>query len=200
MPPSSRASQQQSIRVPRSRRRRRPPPACYSPLNCSAATSPCHLIDARPAPLHWDRATVIHPRSLQIFESLGLVDQFLAAGCKQRIIKIHSRGKSARMMDLANCGSIYGFNLGLSEEVTESILTSYLHQHGGAVNRSSRLTALKPHANGAHAEIERDGTTYSVEAGLGRPAATASTAPLANSLASNLKATRNRESLGRLRH
>lgn len=36
---------------------------------------PCHVIDALPAPLHWDRATVIHPRSLQIFESLGVVDR-----------------------------------------------------------------------------------------------------------------------------
>jgi 2-polyprenyl-6-methoxyphenol hydroxylase-like FAD-dependent oxidoreductase len=32
---------------------------------------PCHLIDAQPAPLHWNRATVLHSRSLQIFESLG---------------------------------------------------------------------------------------------------------------------------------
>jgi 2-polyprenyl-6-methoxyphenol hydroxylase-like FAD-dependent oxidoreductase len=38
---------------------------------------PCHLIDARPAPLHWDRATVVQPRSLEVFTSLGLVDRFL---------------------------------------------------------------------------------------------------------------------------
>jgi len=38
---------------------------------------PCHLIDAQPAPLHWDRATVLHPRSLEVFESLGLVDRCL---------------------------------------------------------------------------------------------------------------------------
>ena len=31
----------------------------------------CHLIDARPGPLHWDRATVVHPRSLQIFGVAG---------------------------------------------------------------------------------------------------------------------------------
>jgi 2-polyprenyl-6-methoxyphenol hydroxylase-like FAD-dependent oxidoreductase len=31
----------------------------------------CHLIDAQAAPLHWDRATVVHPRSLQIFEAIG---------------------------------------------------------------------------------------------------------------------------------
>jgi 2-polyprenyl-6-methoxyphenol hydroxylase-like FAD-dependent oxidoreductase len=33
--------------------------------------APCHLIDARPAPLYWDRATVVHPRSLEVFESLA---------------------------------------------------------------------------------------------------------------------------------
>jgi 2-polyprenyl-6-methoxyphenol hydroxylase-like FAD-dependent oxidoreductase len=125
---------------------------------------PCHLIDARPAPLHWDRATVVHPRSLEVFESLGLVDRFLDVGCRQRTIKIHSGGQVLGTMDLSTCGSIYGFNLGLSEEVTESILTDYLHQHGGEVNRSSRLVGLTPHPDGVLADIERDGSRYQVAA------------------------------------
>jgi 2-polyprenyl-6-methoxyphenol hydroxylase-like FAD-dependent oxidoreductase len=125
---------------------------------------PCHLIDARPAPLHWDRATVVHPRSLEVFESLGLVDRFLDAGCRQRTIKIHSGGKLLGTMDLSTCGSSYGFNLGLSEEVTESILTDYLHQHGGQVNRSSRLIGLTRHPDGVLADIEHDGYHYQVDA------------------------------------
>jgi 2-polyprenyl-6-methoxyphenol hydroxylase-like FAD-dependent oxidoreductase len=126
---------------------------------------PCHLIDARPAPLHWDRATVVHPRSLQIFESLGLVERFLDAGCKQRVIKIHADGELLGTMDLSSCGSRYGFNVGLSEEVTESILTDYLQQHGGQVNRSSRLIGLTMNSdNLVLAEIERDGSRYQVEA------------------------------------
>jgi 2-polyprenyl-6-methoxyphenol hydroxylase-like FAD-dependent oxidoreductase len=125
---------------------------------------PCQLIDDRPAPLHWDRATVVHPRSLEVFEAMGLVDRFLEAGCKQRTIKIHSRGQVLGMMDLSTCGSSYGFNLGLSEEVTESILTDHLHQQGGEVNRSCRLTGLTPHPAGVLAEIERDGDRYQVDA------------------------------------
>ena len=106
---------------------------------------PCHLIDARSAPLHWDRATVVHPRSLQIFESLGLVGRFLDAGCRQRVVQDpFQRQSCSGTMDLSTCGSIYGFNLGVSEEVTESILTDYLHQQGGEVNRSSRLVGLTP--------------------------------------------------------
>jgi 2-polyprenyl-6-methoxyphenol hydroxylase-like FAD-dependent oxidoreductase len=120
----------------------------------------CHLIDARSGPLHWDRATVVHPRSLEIFESLGLIERFLEAGCKQRVIKVHSGGKQLGTINLADCGSTYGFNLGVSEEVTESILTDYLHRLGGAVNQSSRLAGLKPHPGGVLAEIERDGERY----------------------------------------
>jgi 2-polyprenyl-6-methoxyphenol hydroxylase-like FAD-dependent oxidoreductase len=125
---------------------------------------PCHLIDARSAPMHWDRATVVHPRSLQIFESLGLVDQFLKAGCKQSSIKLYSGGQALGTLELAGCGSIYGFNLGVSEEVTESILTGYLQQQGGEVHRGSRLVGLTQHSAGATAEIERDGSIYRLDA------------------------------------
>jgi 2-polyprenyl-6-methoxyphenol hydroxylase-like FAD-dependent oxidoreductase len=125
---------------------------------------PCHVIDAQPAPLHWDRATVVHPRSLQIFESMGLVEKFLTAGCRQRVIKIHSDGQLLGTIDLAGCGSIYGFNVGLSEETTESILTGYLHQHGGQVNRSSRLVGLTINSDKrAVADIEQDGDRYQME-------------------------------------
>jgi 2-polyprenyl-6-methoxyphenol hydroxylase-like FAD-dependent oxidoreductase len=125
---------------------------------------PCHLIDARPAPLHWDRATVVHPRSLEVFEAVGLIDRFLVVGCKQRTVKIHSRGQVLGIKDLSTCGSSHGFNLGLSEEVTESILTDYLHQQGGEVNRSSRLIGLTPRPVGVLADIERDGIRYQVDA------------------------------------
>ena len=44
----------------------------------------CLLVDAHTGPNHWDRATVVHPRSLELFESLGLVDELLDAGTPQR--------------------------------------------------------------------------------------------------------------------
>lgn len=124
----------------------------------------CELIDQQPGPLPWDRATVIHPRSLEVFESLGLVRQFLEAGTKQRAVKIYSQGALLGTLDLSECGSIYGFNLGLSEDVTESILTEYLHAAGGTVRRSSRLVGLVPNDRGVFAEMECDGRRRSVEA------------------------------------
>jgi 2-polyprenyl-6-methoxyphenol hydroxylase-like FAD-dependent oxidoreductase len=75
------------------------------------------------------------------------------------------RRRAACHDGLSSCGSIYGFNVGVSEEVTESILTDYLHQHGGQVNRSSRLIGLTVHPdNRVLAEIERGGNRYHVAA------------------------------------
>jgi 2-polyprenyl-6-methoxyphenol hydroxylase-like FAD-dependent oxidoreductase len=124
----------------------------------------CHLIDAQPAPLQWDRATLVHPRSLQIFEAIGQVEKLLDVACKQRVIAIHSGGKSLGRIDLSVCGSVYGFSLGVSEEVTESVLTEYLRLQGGEVNRSCRLVGLTPHPGGVVAEIDRNGERYQIGA------------------------------------
>lgn len=114
---------------------------------------PTLLIDARAEALHWDRATVIHPLSLEIFEALGLADRFLEAGCRQRRILIHADGRRLGELDLAVCGSRYGFNIGLSEEVTEAILTDHLESAGGTVHRACRLVALQPNGDGVTATV-----------------------------------------------
>lgn len=116
----------------------------------------CRLIDAHREPMHWDRATVVHPRSLEVFESLGIVAPFLARGAKQRIARLHAAGEVLGEIDLAECGSRYGFNIGISEEVTESILTEYLQRQGGEVLRGSRLVGLQERPDGIVARVEHD--------------------------------------------
>jgi 2-polyprenyl-6-methoxyphenol hydroxylase-like FAD-dependent oxidoreductase len=81
----------------------------------------CRVIDAHRTPLQWDRATVVHPRSLEIFGSLGILEPLLAAGVKQRVARLHSAGRVLGEIDLSICGSRYGFNIGISEEVTEGL-------------------------------------------------------------------------------
>ena len=115
----------------------------------------CRIIDSNPAPLHWDRATVVHPRSLEVFDSLGIIEPLLASGVKQRMAKLHSAGSVLGAIDLSICGSRYGYNLGVSEEVTESILTEYLHQQGGKVIRSTTLVELEDDDAGLVATIQR---------------------------------------------
>lgn len=125
---------------------------------------PAVLIDARAEALHWDRATVIHALSLELFEALGLEQAFLAAGCRQRRILIHAQGRRLGEVDLAGSGSRYGFNLGLSEEVTETILTGHLERQGGTVQRSCRLVALQAHDGGLRVTIATPEAEQQLEA------------------------------------
>lgn len=122
----------------------------------------CRILDAHERPMDWDRATVVHPRSLEIFEQLGIVEPLLAAGVRQRRARLHSDGAVLGEIDLALCGSRYPFNIGVSEEVTEAILTSYLADQGGAVLRSSRLVALDQRDDGVLATIDHQGTPVEV--------------------------------------
>ncbi|MGH7242001.1 MAG: FAD-dependent oxidoreductase [Phycisphaerales bacterium] len=124
----------------------------------------CQIIDANPAPLHWDRATVVHARSLEIFESLGIVEPFIAQGAKQRIAKIESGGKLLGTIDLSTCGSRYGYNVGVSEEFTESVITKHLEKLGGKVTRASKLTALKDGGDRVIATIDRNGKSEQLSA------------------------------------
>jgi 2-polyprenyl-6-methoxyphenol hydroxylase-like FAD-dependent oxidoreductase len=124
----------------------------------------CLLIDAHDSPMGWDRATVVHPRSLEIFESLGIVEPLLRQGVKQRRARIHSNGAVLGDIDLSLSGSRYSYNIGISEEVTEAILTDYLVQQGGQVQRSTRLVALEQLEDGVLATMERHGTTEQISA------------------------------------
>jgi len=118
---------------------------------------PYRLIDANPGPLHWDRATVVHPRSLEVFESLGLAERFLAAGTPQRGARLHSGGELLGAFELSSSGSSYPFNVGVSEEVTESILVEYLRTLGGGVTRGTRLVGLTPAPDHVAVEVEHEG-------------------------------------------
>jgi 2-polyprenyl-6-methoxyphenol hydroxylase-like FAD-dependent oxidoreductase len=117
----------------------------------------CELIDERSGPQPWDRATVVHPGSLEVFASMGLAERFLAAGTPQRGAQLCADGKVLGEYEITDSGSTYQYNLGLSEEVTESILTDHLRALGGDVTRSSRLVGLTPGPDRVVAEIETNG-------------------------------------------
>src|SRR2546421_2082309 len=124
----------------------------------------CLLADELDAPRGWDRATVIHPRSMEIFEALGLAEQFLDEGVKVRAARFRSGGEILGELDLELTDSGYGFDLGLSEETTERLLTGYLESIGGSVTRSTRLVGFAQAPEGVTATLERNGASFEAEA------------------------------------
>jgi 2-polyprenyl-6-methoxyphenol hydroxylase-like FAD-dependent oxidoreductase len=124
----------------------------------------CLLIDALDSPLGWDRATVVHERSLEIFESLGVAAPFLTEGVMTRGARVHSDGGVLAELNLDLTRSRYGVQIGISEEVTESVLTEYLEAHGGTVTRSTRCVGLDIGDDRVIARLERAGQERTVVA------------------------------------
>jgi 2-polyprenyl-6-methoxyphenol hydroxylase-like FAD-dependent oxidoreductase len=122
------------------------------------------LIDALEAPQHWDRATVVHPRSLEVFEALGIAEEFLAAGVPVRAARLHSAGEVLVEVDFSRSGAPYAYNVGLSEEATEGFLTAKLEEFGGSVERSTRLLRMSQDDDGVSATVERGGREEEVRA------------------------------------
>ena len=124
----------------------------------------CLLIDVLDVPQEWDRATVVHARSLEIFEALGLVDPFLDHGVRTRKARFRSDGAVLGALDFELVGGRYPFQIGVSEEVTESVLLAHLDALGGAVTRSTRLVGLDQSADAVVATLEHDGERHDVTA------------------------------------
>ncbi|MFK8253010.1 FAD-dependent monooxygenase [Ancylobacter terrae] len=124
----------------------------------------CLIIDAHEKPVTWDRATVIHPRSVEIFDALGIADPLLKIGARQRLARIYSNGVALAEIDLAACGSRFPFNVGVSEEVTEAILTRYLESFGGVVTRATALVGLEQQDGGVLATMTCKGDEAKVMA------------------------------------
>jgi 2-polyprenyl-6-methoxyphenol hydroxylase-like FAD-dependent oxidoreductase len=124
----------------------------------------CLLIDVLGAPQGWDRATVVHARSLEIFEALGLVDPFLERGVRTREARVCADGAELGALDFELVGGRYPFQIGVSEEVTESVLLAHLEALGGAVMRSTRLVGLDQSADAVVATLEHDGERHDLTA------------------------------------
>jgi 2-polyprenyl-6-methoxyphenol hydroxylase-like FAD-dependent oxidoreductase len=102
----------------------------------------------------------VHARSVEIFEALGVEARFLAEGVRTRAARFRSDGEVLGELSFAASGSRYGFDIGLSEEVTESVLEA----QGGAVTRSTRLIGVVAGEDSVTATLERDGERREVVA------------------------------------
>lgn len=93
-----------------------------------------------------------------------MADELIRRGVKVRGARFRSNGSILGELGLQAAGGRYGFDLGLSEEITESLLTRYLEDHGGAVTRGARLVAMDARAEHVVATVECDGAQRDLEA------------------------------------
>lgn len=104
----------------------------------------CRVIDKEAQPTNQSRAAIIHARTLEVFERLGLVKGFLAEGVRVHGVQVRSGWDNLLLeVTLAGLPTEYPFFLGLNQTTTERLLTEELERLGGRVERSVCLTSLQ---------------------------------------------------------
>ncbi len=101
---------------------------------------PIRIVDRLIAPTNESRAAIVHARTLEHFERLGFVEDFLAAGVKVHGAAIYGPGNKLLVRpSLDHLPTPFPFMLGLEQFETERLLTVRLDRAGAAVERGVEL-------------------------------------------------------------
>ncbi|WP_410567187.1 FAD-dependent oxidoreductase [Amycolatopsis sp. cmx-4-61] len=131
---------------------------------------PFRLIDAAPGPRPGSRGKGVQPRTLEIFEDLGIAERVLANG--QLAVPMNSTGPDGRVThggaipeSLADRPDIpYAASLITPQWRVEEALRLRLDELGGAVEFGTALAGFTQTDDGVTAEIVTDGTATTVAA------------------------------------
>ncbi|TWG09038.1 FAD binding domain-containing protein [Saccharopolyspora dendranthemae] len=150
---------------------------------------PCRIVDASEDPLPGSRGDGLQPRTLEVFDDLGVIDEILAAGFLPPPFRTYSGGKHTGELRMAEHVEPtpqipYPNGWMVPQWRTEEILRDRLAELGVKVERSTALLSFQQ---------DDDGVTATLTSGDVRAehlvAPTAAAAPSASNSASTSSAT-----------
>jgi 2-polyprenyl-6-methoxyphenol hydroxylase-like FAD-dependent oxidoreductase len=97
------------------------------------------VLDKQPARSSESRAIGIHARTLEVFDQLGIVEQFLELGHRVDGLAVHRRAGRPVRIHFSGIESLYPFMLTLSQAETQRILEERLEELGVSVQRGVRV-------------------------------------------------------------
>lgn len=141
------------------------------PVGLAAAVSlaqqgvPVRIVDKLAHRINQSRAAIIHARTLEMLEHLGVVDGFLAAGIRAHGVRVMDiDGNTLLHNSLDGLPTHYSYVVGIGQDETERLLTEELAKHGVAVDRGIALTALVQTPDSVTATLTHaDGRTETAE-------------------------------------
>jgi 2-polyprenyl-6-methoxyphenol hydroxylase-like FAD-dependent oxidoreductase len=140
------------------------------PVGLSAALAlaqskvPIRIIDRLPTPTDESRAAVVHVRTLEHFERLGIVEDFLRTGVKIHGASIYAPGNVLLVRpSFDHLPTHYPFMLGLEQFKTEALLTSRLKQAGIEVERDVELLSFSDTGDQVAAKLKHPGGAETTE-------------------------------------
>ena len=114
---------------------------------------PCRIVDQGEARSTTSKAIAIQPRSLEVWESIGVLDAALAAGRRLHGANVYAGGKRLVHVGFDSADCPYPFILSLPQAESERILEKHLATLGVTVERRTRLTSISQVDEGAVATL-----------------------------------------------
>jgi 2-polyprenyl-6-methoxyphenol hydroxylase-like FAD-dependent oxidoreductase len=125
----------------------------------------CRVVDRLAAPQPYAKAVGVLPRTLEVWDAMGLVRDALDAAVPLYGQLVFVDGLPASRVELELPREVpYGF-AALPQYATERLLTERLHAYGGRVERGTELLGLTQDEGGVTARLGTAGGTETVRAG-----------------------------------
>ncbi|MTJ61506.1 FAD-dependent oxidoreductase [Nocardia seriolae] len=118
------------------------------------------VLDRNDGPVENSRASIVHARTLEYFDRLGVAERAVAAGLPVTHVAIHENGRPVGRMPLAGRGTSawtkFPYALSLAQSETERVLTAALAEHDVRVERRSEVRDLTDTVDGVRVRIQRE--------------------------------------------
>jgi 2-polyprenyl-6-methoxyphenol hydroxylase-like FAD-dependent oxidoreductase len=121
------------------------------------------VVDKLPSPTTESRAIIVHARSLEMLERVGVAEEIISTGVRITEAKFHLDRKTEAQVSLDTVDSPYPFSVSLPQTDTERILTNRLRSLGVEVDRSVEFVSFDQDDDGVSALLRlADGREESV--------------------------------------
>jgi len=125
---------------------------------------PVRVIDKSPGIDPHVRANLLHSRTLEIFQGLGLAERATLGSFAEKGVRLYANGRLVGAMLHAPIDSPFPFGMSQSQARTEAVLEEHLNAHAVSVERSVELVGLSQDESRALATLQHaDGRREVVE-------------------------------------
>ena len=109
------------------------------------------LVDKHATALNTSRATIVHARTLEVLEPLGLSQRLIDRGLILHTARLHDADKVRAHITFDGLNTAYSYILVCTQDQTEEALTVRLRELGGAAIRAVEITEIHPDEQGVTA-------------------------------------------------
>ena len=121
------------------------------------------IVDRQPTGANTSRACVVHARTMEVLESLGVTTDLLAQGVKVPIFRVRDRDHALITVDFSEIASAFAFTLMIPQDKVERTLIRHLQGLGGEVVRNCELVHCEPSPDAVRTQLRFEGSTQVIQ-------------------------------------